>query len=46
MKELRFNIFGKLIVVTGVCATWRACYLGPDGKRRPADVVMPAALVE
>lgn len=46
MKELRFNIFGKLIDVTGVCATWRACYLGPEGKRRPADVVMPPVLAE
>lgn len=46
MKELRFNIFGKIIAVTGSCGAWQAYYLGADGKRRPADFVLPHDVVE
>lgn len=46
MKELRFNIFGKLIAVTGSCGAWRAYYFGTDGKRRPADFIVPQDIVE
>lgn len=46
MKEFRFNIFGALIAVTGVEGTWQAFYLGSDGKRRPADFVVPQDLAE
>ena len=41
MKEVRFNIFGALIAVVGSQGRWRAFYLGADGKRRPADFVVP-----
>lgn len=46
MKEFKFNIFGTLIAITGSAGAWRAFYLGADGKRRPADFVVPTDVVE
>jgi hypothetical protein len=46
MKEFRFNIFGSLIAVTGTGGVWRAFYLGTEGKRRPADFVVPSDIAE
>lgn len=41
MTEYRFNIFGAFIAVTGAPGMWRACYFGAEGKRRPADFIIP-----
>lgn len=41
MQEYRFNIFGTLIAVRGNPGAWRAFYLGAEGKRRPADFIIP-----
>jgi hypothetical protein len=41
MEELRFNIFGKMIAVRGTPGNWQAFYLGAEGKRRPADFIVP-----
>lgn len=46
MKEFRFNIFGALIAITGSEGGWRAFYLGADGKRRPADFIVPSDVTE
>lgn len=46
MKELRFNIFGAFIAITDSGGEWRAFYLGTDGKRRPADFVVPSDVAE
>lgn len=46
MKELRFSIFGTLIGIIGSDGGWRAFYLGTDGKRRPADFVVPIDVAE
>ena len=46
MKEFRFNIFGAHIAVTGAPGTWQAFRLGPEGKRRPADFIVPADVAE
>lgn len=46
MKELRFNIFGALIAMTGSSGAWQAFYLGTDGKRRPAGFVVPSDVTE
>ena len=46
MHELRFNVFGKHIAVTRAQAGWSAYYLGGDGKRRPADFVVPDDIAE
>jgi hypothetical protein len=41
MTEYRFNIFGAFIAVTGIPGAWRAFYFGAEGKRRPADFIIP-----
>ena len=41
MHEFKFNIFGTLIAVRGAAGAWRAFYLGAEGKRRPADFIVP-----
>ena len=46
MEELRFNIFGALIAIAGSGGVWQAFYLGTDGKRRPADFVVPSDVSE
>ena len=46
MKEFRFNIFGAFIAITGSEGSWKAFYLGADGKRRPADFVVPGDVAE
>ena len=46
MTELRFNIFGAHIAVTGVPGAWQAFRLGPEGKRRPADFIVPGDIAE
>lgn len=46
MKELRFDVFGTHIVVTGTSGVWRAFHPGTDGKRRPADFIIPDDIAE
>lgn len=41
MNEFRFKVFRRLVAVTGRPGAWQAFYLGTDGKRRPADFVVP-----
>ncbi len=42
MSEFRFNVFGTLVAVNGASGGWQAYYLGAEGKRRPADFIVPA----
>lgn len=44
MNELQFDVFGHRIAVAGEQGAWRAFMLGPDGKRRPAEFVVPGFL--
>lgn len=46
MTELRFNVFGKLVAIRGRAGAWEAFYPGPDGKRRPADFIVPDDIAE
>lgn len=46
MRELRFNVFGTLVTITGAPGAWQAFYPGSDGKRRPADFTVPDDLHE
>jgi hypothetical protein len=46
MGQHRFNVFGRLVVITGSPGNWSAFLLGSDGKRRKADFVVPGALCE
>ena len=42
MEEFRFNVFGTLVAVVGATGAWQAYYLGTEGKRRPADFIVPS----
>jgi hypothetical protein len=46
MTEHRFNVFGKLVLIRGGAGAWEAWYPGPDGKRRPADFIVPDDIAE
>jgi hypothetical protein len=46
MQELRFRVFGKLVAVAGRAGARRAFYLGTEGKRRPADFIVPADVAD
>lgn len=46
MQEYRFKVFGKLVAVTGGKGARQAFYLGAEGKRRPADFVVPADVAD
>jgi hypothetical protein len=45
-KELRFDVFGTLVSITGAPGSWQAFYPGSDGKRRPADFIVPHDILE
>jgi hypothetical protein len=46
MSELRFNVFGRLIAVARTHGAWSAFVLGAEGKRRPAEFIIPDFLAE
>jgi hypothetical protein len=46
MPQYRFNVFGRLVVITGAPGAWSAFLLGTDGKRRRADFIVPSELDE
>jgi hypothetical protein len=46
MSELRFRVFGTLIAIVGTNSGWTPYFLGPDGKRRRADFVIPSFIQE
>lgn len=43
---IKFNVFGTRVHVERRGAQWTAFYPGPDGKRRPADFVIPHDVAE
>lgn len=46
MKQRKFKIFGSLIAVNGEPGAWQAFYFGAEGKRRPADFIIPGDVAE
>lgn len=44
MDEYRFNVFGTAVAIVGTTGQWLAYFLGPEGKRRPADFIVPVEL--
>lgn len=47
MTTLRFDVFGRNVIVSRVEDAWKAYYGGSEGKRRPAtDIVIPASVGE
>lgn len=47
MKTLRFDAFGRDLLIIGSEEGWSAFYLGNEGKRRPAhDIIIPPSVKE
>jgi hypothetical protein len=46
MREIHFNVFGRLVAIGGTSGHWSAFILGSDGKRRPAEFIVPNFLAE
>ncbi len=44
--SLKFNVFGTRIQIERHGSQWTAFYPGSDGKRRPADFVIPHDVAE
>ena len=44
MSKLRFDVYGRELVVESTAKGWNALLVGRDGKRRPADFTIPAEL--
>jgi hypothetical protein len=42
----KFDVFGRVMVANRTEDAWSLLVLGPDGKRAPADVVVPAFVSE
>ncbi len=46
MQAHRFNVFGRIYRIEREAAQWRAYAVGNDGKRSPADFVVPDFITE
>ena len=46
MQEFRFSVFGALVAIRAKAGGWTAFRLGPDGKRRAAEFVVPDFVAE
>jgi hypothetical protein len=46
MSEHRFNVFGRLVAIVGSQGSWTAFSLASEGKRVPAEFVVPNFLAE
>ena len=47
MKTLKFDVFGRDVLIVESGGGWEAFYLGSEGKRRPArGIIVPPNIVE
>ncbi|KUM04334.1 hypothetical protein KIF53_20865 [Chromobacterium subtsugae] len=46
MQSYRFTVYGQMVVAERRDAGWQAFLPGNDGKRRPADFVIPDWVTE
>jgi len=47
MKTLKFDVYGRFVLIEETAGGWRAFYLGSEGKRRPArDIIVPPNIQE
>jgi hypothetical protein len=47
MKTIKFDVFGRDVLIVGSDSGWKAFYPGSEGKRRPArDIVIPPGVKE
>lgn len=45
MATMKFDVFGRSVIVSRVGEVWKTYYGGSEGKRRPAtDIVIPASV--
>ena len=45
MKSLKFDVFGRNVLILEKDGGWEAFYLGNEGKRRPApDIPVPSSI--
>lgn len=42
MAAIRFNVFGRIVLIERKENEWRPYYPSNDGKRRPASFVIPS----
>lgn len=47
MKSLKFDVFGRDVLIVEKDGGWEAFYLGNEGKRRIAkDIIVPSSITE
>jgi len=47
MKSLKFDVFGRDVLIVEKDGAWEAFYLGSEGKRRIAkDISVPSSITE
>lgn len=47
MSSLKFDVFGRQVMIVKSEEGWTVFYLGPEGKRRPArDITVPRDIME
>ncbi len=46
MSSLRFNVFGRVVLIQREGTSWQAYAVGADGKRSPAGFVVPDFVTE
>jgi len=46
MLTLRFDVFGRILLVARDAHAWQAWWAGADGKRAPAGIVIPDFIEE
>jgi hypothetical protein len=46
MQALRFNVFGRILLIARDAGQWQAWSVGGDGKRAPAGFVIPDFIEE
>ena len=44
MKVVEYDVFGRRLVAESDGQGWKAWFVGDDGKRRPANIVIPSDL--
>jgi hypothetical protein len=47
MRQIKFDVFGRLVLAMQTKVGWKMYYVGKEGKRRPAsDIVVPGDITE
>lgn len=47
MSTLRFDVFGRDVLLVRSASGWDAFLMGPEGKRRPArEIFVPSSIAE